>query len=69
MRNPDLFDKLVCPLYMNLAWRSDVSLQKLISLTSLQIDFRYKIDPLDLWETIFARIPDAQDGTDLRLSA
>ena len=74
-----LLDRLICPLCMNLGWRSDVSLQKLIRATNLQIDYRYKIDPLDLWETIFARIPELNkqpgpkdnepQGDELRLSA
>lgn len=69
-----LFEKLICPLCMNLGWRSDLSLQKLIRSTGLHIDYRYKIEPLDLWETVFARIPDSVDCTavqrrDLRRSA
>ena len=56
-----LFEKLICPLCMNLGWRSDLSLQQLIRSTGLPIDYRYKIEPLDLWETVFARIPDAID--------
>ena len=64
-----VFDKLICPLCMNLGWRSDLSLQSLVSSTGLHIDFRYKIDPLDLWETIFARIPDSQHRANFRQSA
>ena len=64
-----LFEKLICPLCMNLGWRSDLSLQQLIRSTDLRIDYRYKIETLDLWETIFASLPDFAQQPDLRRSA
>lgn len=54
-----LIETLICPLCMHLGWRSDLSLQDLIKATGLQIDYRYKLEPVDLWETVFARIPDS----------
>ena len=68
------FEKLICPLCMNLGWRSDLSLQQLIRSTDLRIDYRYKIETLDLWETVFASLPDsfsraAVQRSDQRLSA
>ncbi len=64
-----LIETLICPLCMHLGWRSDLSLQKLIRSTGLHIDYRYKLEPVDLWETVFARIPDSVDHTGLRRSA
>ena len=64
-----LIETLICPLCMHLGWRSDLSLQELIRTTGLHIDYRYKIEPVDLWETVFARIPDSVDHTILRRSA
>lgn len=64
-----LFEKLICPLCMNLGWRSDLSLQQLIRSTDLRIDYRYKIETLDLWETVFASLPDSAQQSGLRRSA
>ncbi len=64
-----LIETLICPLCMHLGWRSDLSLQELIRTTGLHIDYRYKLEPVDLWETVFARIPDSVDHTVLRRSA
>ena len=61
-----LVETLICPLCMHLGWRSDLSLQELIRTTGLHIDYRYKIEPVDLWETVFARVPDSVDHTILR---
>ena len=61
-----LIETLICPLCMHLGWRSDLSLQELIRTTGLHIDYRYKIEPVDLWETVFARVPDSVDHTILR---
>jgi hypothetical protein len=35
-----------------LGWRSDLPLQDLIRQTGLEIDYRYKLDNIDLWETV-----------------
>lgn len=48
------FEKLLCPLCLKLGWKSDLSLEDLIHQTGLQVDYRYKLDPMDLWETVFA---------------
>ena len=61
-----LIETLICPLCVHLGWRSDLSLQELIRSTGLQIDYRYKIESVDLWETVFARIPDSDDHSVLR---
>jgi phosphatidylethanolamine/phosphatidyl-N-methylethanolamine N-methyltransferase len=47
-----LFEKWLCPLCTKLGWRSDLPLQDLIRQTGLEIDYRYKLDNIDLWETV-----------------
>ena len=47
-----LFEKWLCPLCTKLGWRSDLPLQDLIRQTGLEIDYRYKLDSIDLWETV-----------------
>ena len=47
-----LFEKWLCPLCTKLGWRSDLPLQDLIRETGLEIDYRYKLDNIDLWETV-----------------
>lgn len=47
-----LVEKWLCPLCTRLGWRSDLALQDLVKKTGVQIDYRYKHDSLDLWETV-----------------
>lgn len=45
-------EKLLCPLCSKLGWRTDLALHDLIRRTGLEIDYRYKLDMIDLWETV-----------------
>jgi phosphatidylethanolamine/phosphatidyl-N-methylethanolamine N-methyltransferase len=47
-----MVEKWLCPLCTKLGWRSDLALQDLIRQTGVAIDFRYKLDSIDLWETV-----------------
>src|ERR1700722_9366884 len=47
-----LVEKWLCPLCTKLGWRSDLALQDLIRQTGVEIDYRYKLDQIDLWETV-----------------
>jgi phosphatidylethanolamine/phosphatidyl-N-methylethanolamine N-methyltransferase len=47
-----LFEKWLCPLCTKLGWRSDLPLQELIRKTGLEIDYRFKLESIDLWETV-----------------
>jgi phosphatidylethanolamine/phosphatidyl-N-methylethanolamine N-methyltransferase len=47
-----LLEKWLCPLCTRLGWRSDLGLQELIRQTGLQVDYRFKLESLDLWETV-----------------
>jgi phosphatidylethanolamine/phosphatidyl-N-methylethanolamine N-methyltransferase len=49
-----LIEKVLCPLFVKIGWKSDLSLEELIHETGLQVDYRYKLDQMDLWETVFA---------------
>ncbi len=46
-------EKWLCPLCQHLGWRSDLCLQDLVSQTGLEVDFRYKLDNVDLFQTVF----------------
>ncbi len=48
-----LVEKWLCPLCQHLGWRSDLCLQDLIRETGLEVDFRYKLDPVDLFQIVF----------------
>jgi phosphatidylethanolamine/phosphatidyl-N-methylethanolamine N-methyltransferase len=48
-----MIEKWVCPLCQHLGWRSDLCLQELIGQTGLEVDFRYKLDQVDLFQTVF----------------
>lgn len=47
-----MIEKWLCPLCTRLGWRSDLALPELIRQTKMQIDYRYKLDSIDLWETV-----------------
>lgn len=47
-----LFEKWLCPFFVHLGWRSDLALQDVIRATNLEIDYRYKLESIDLWETV-----------------
>jgi len=47
-----MIEKWACPLCTKLGWRSDLALQDLIRQTGVEIDYRYKLDSIDLWETV-----------------
>jgi len=47
-----LLEKWACPLCTKMGWRSDLALQDLIRRTNLEIDYRFKLESIDLWETV-----------------
>ena len=47
-----MFEKWLCPLCTKLGWRSDLALQDLIRRTGVEIDYRFKLESIDLWETV-----------------
>ena len=47
-----LVEKWLCPLCTKLGWRSDLALNDLIRKTGVEVDYRYKLESIDLWETV-----------------
>jgi hypothetical protein len=47
-----MVEKFLCPLCTMLGWRSDLPLQDLIRQTGVEVDYRYKLESIDLWETV-----------------
>jgi phosphatidylethanolamine/phosphatidyl-N-methylethanolamine N-methyltransferase len=47
-----LLEKWLCPLCTKLGWRSDLALMDLIRRTGVEVDYRYKLESIDLWETV-----------------
>lgn len=47
-----MVEKFLCPLCTKLGWRSDLALQDLIRRTGVEVDYRYKLESIDLWETV-----------------
>jgi phosphatidylethanolamine/phosphatidyl-N-methylethanolamine N-methyltransferase len=47
-----MLEKWLCPLCTKLGWRSDLALQDLIRRTGVEIDYSYKLETVDLWETV-----------------
>jgi len=47
-----MVEKWLCPLCTKLGWRSDLALQDLTRRTGVEIDYRFKLESIDLWETV-----------------
>ena len=47
-----MVEKWLCPLCTKLGWRSDLALQDLVRQTGVSIDYRFKLESIDLWETV-----------------
>ncbi len=48
-------EKILNPICIKIGWRSDLNLHELLQDTQLQVDFRYKVNNVDLWEIVFLR--------------
>jgi phosphatidylethanolamine/phosphatidyl-N-methylethanolamine N-methyltransferase len=58
-------EKWLCPLCTKLGWRSDLALYDLVRQTGMHIDYRFKLENIDLWETVVIR----NDKSALRYAA
>jgi len=47
-----MIEKWLCPLCTKLGWRTDLLLNDLVKRTGVQVDYRYKVESIDLWETV-----------------
>jgi phosphatidylethanolamine/phosphatidyl-N-methylethanolamine N-methyltransferase len=47
-----LVEKFMCPMFMKIGWRSDLDLPDLIRRTGIEVDYRFKLESIDLWETV-----------------
>ncbi|MFN4242826.1 MAG: class I SAM-dependent methyltransferase [Tepidisphaerales bacterium] len=48
-------EKWLSPLCARLGWRSDLALTDLIRETGIEVDYRFKLESIDLWETVVIR--------------
>ena len=48
-------EKWLSPLCSKLGWRSDLALPDLIRETGIEVDYRFKLESIDLWETVVIR--------------
>jgi phosphatidylethanolamine/phosphatidyl-N-methylethanolamine N-methyltransferase len=47
-----MVEKWLCPLCVRLGWRTDLPLQELVRQTGAEVDYRFKLENIDLWETV-----------------
>ena len=47
-----MVEKWLCPICSKLGWRSDLVLQDVIQRTGMEVDYRFKLESIDLWETV-----------------
>jgi phosphatidylethanolamine/phosphatidyl-N-methylethanolamine N-methyltransferase len=48
-------EKVLSPLCNKLGWNSDLNLHELLQKVDMEIDFRYKVRNIDLWDIVFLR--------------
>ncbi len=58
-----MLEDWLCPLCTKLGWRSDLALQDLIRQTGVCVDYRYKLENIDLWETVVITNNKSATGT------
>lgn len=46
------FEKVLNPLFMRIGWRSDLGLEDVLRGTDLQVEYRFKMRLVDLWQII-----------------
>jgi phosphatidylethanolamine/phosphatidyl-N-methylethanolamine N-methyltransferase len=62
-----MLEKWACPLCTKLGWRSDLALHDLVRQTGVNIDYRFKLENIDLWETVvISNNKSAVDETEIR---
>ena len=47
-----MLEKWANPICEKIGWRSDLALADLVAKTEIEIDYRYKLRSVDLWETV-----------------
>lgn len=45
-------EKVLCPICTKIGWKSDLSLASIVDGTGIEVDYRYKLRSIDLWETV-----------------
>jgi len=48
-------EKVLCPFFVKVGWKSDLNLHELLQEVELEVDFRYKIRNFDFWDIVFLR--------------
>ena len=51
------FEKVFNPLFVKIGWRSDLSLEEVLRSTTLQVEYRYKVRMLDMWQIVVLAPP------------
>lgn len=49
------FEQVLSPFFSKIGWRSDLALQDIIRETGIEVDYRFKLESIDLWETVVIR--------------
>ncbi len=47
-----MIEKWANPICQKIGWRSDLALADIIAKTQIEIDYRYKLRSVDIWETV-----------------
>jgi phosphatidylethanolamine/phosphatidyl-N-methylethanolamine N-methyltransferase len=47
-----MLEKWANPICQKIGWRSDLALADIVAKTQIEIDYRYKLRSVDIWETV-----------------
>lgn len=47
-----MIEKWANPICQKIGWRSDLALADIVAKTQIEIDYRYKLRSVDIWETV-----------------
>ena len=61
-----MLGKLFNPLFVKLGWRSDIVLSDCLRHTHLNVEYHFKLNPIDLWQIVVMSDSVPYDGVDNR---
>jgi hypothetical protein len=51
------FERVLNPVFVKVGWRSDLSLEEVLRNSELQVEYRFKMHLMDLWQIVVLRDP------------
>ena len=58
------FEQILSPLFVKIGWRSDLTLEEVLSSCNLRVNYRFKISVIDFWQIVVLTNDDLIEGDD-----